>query len=380
MLGDKKVLIVGPPLDGPGGVSGYYRSILPFLTEKSASNYSFEYLRVGERSGLVGRIKPVSLFVDICNFFLACLKFRPSLVHVNPSLSNKSLIRDAILTLIAKSIFNAKILVYFRGWDKHNENYVHSRLWFFKMTLLQADQYLTLSEHSKAKLIDWGVNKDQITISFTVINPSLEKFLRDESNSTIFGSRTINQKIRVLFLGRLIKAKGLYELLDGFEQAHKINDKLELIIAGDGPELDSLISLVNEKRIRGSVKFLGYVKDKEKFEILASSHVFMLPSYTEGMPNSVLEAMAAGCLVYTTSVGSLTEFIRKGWVRPIEVADSGSIFAALTDSQLARDYLAMRINTSEIALANFNHRAVCGGLLASYDNVFNRAHTTGKTS
>lgn len=373
----KKVLIVGPPIEGPGGVSGYYRSILPFLSEEYASNYSFEYLRVGERPGLIGRIKPVSLVVDIYNFFLACLKFGPSLVHVNPSLSHKSLIRDAILTLIAKSIFNAKILVYFRGWDKNNENYVLNRLWFFNMTLLRADQYLTLSEHSKAKLIDWGVNKDQINISFTVINPDLEKFLHDDSNSSIFGLRTINQKIRVLFLGRLIKAKGLYELLEGFEQALKLTDNIELIIAGNGPELDSLKSLVHERGISRSVTFTGYIINEEKYKLLASSHIFMLPSYTEGMPNSVLEAMAAGCLVYTTSVGSLTQFIQKGWVRPLMIADSDSIRDALTDQQLGKDYLDKRIATSQAAFANFNHRAVCGGLIATYDNIFNAVHTTG---
>ena len=378
MQADKKVLIVGPPLGGPGGVSGYYRSILPFIMEKSASGYLVEYLRVGERSGLVGGIKPISLVVDIYKFCLACLKFGPNLVHVNPSLSHKSLIRDAILTLIAKCIFKAKIVVYFRGWDKNNENYVQRRLWLFNRALLRADHYLTLSEHSKAKLIDWGVNKDRITITFTVINPSLEKFLHDDSNSPIFGSRTIHQKIRVLFLGRLIKAKGLYELLDGFEQALKLTDNLELIIAGIGPELDSLKSLAYEKGISDSVKFMGYVVDDEKYKLLASSHVLMLPSYTEGMPNSVLEAMAAGCLIYTTSVGGLTQFIQKGWVRRVMIADSDSIRDALTDPQLVKDYLDKRIATSQVAFANFNHRVVCGGLLATYEHVFNGAHTTGK--
>jgi len=56
----------------------------------------------------------------------------------------------------------------------------------------------------------------------------------------------------------------------------------------------------------------GYISGKEKYELLASSDVFLFPSYSEGMPNAVLEAMAIGLPIITTKVGGLNDFFENG--------------------------------------------------------------------
>ena len=373
MQNDKRVLIVGPPLSGPGGVSGYYRSTLPFLEKEVNSGYAVRYVRVGERSGVVGRIKPISLLVDIWSVVRACAKFGPNLVHLNPSLSKKSLIRDSLLSFIVRLVFKARTLVFFRGWDKKNEGYFYRRLWFFKKTLLLADHYLTLSDHSKSQLAGWGVAKSKITVCFTVVDPGLQKFLSQKSIASN-GPQVVDRILRVLFLGRMIRNKGIYELLEGFEQALKFTNNLELVLAGDGPEVRRLQSLVKSKGLASFVKFPGLVLHEEKYSLLASSQIFMLPSYTEGMPNAVLEAMAAGCLVYTTPVGGLSQFIEKGWVRPLRIGDASSICEALSDPLLLKDYLSKSAETSKLAIDNFNLRVICEGLFAAYEISSARAH------
>jgi len=82
---------------------------------------------------------------------------------------------------------------------------------------------------------------------------------------------------------------------------------IRLIIAGNGSQLDKLVNYVKEHNIKGII-FTGYIKGQEKYNLLASGHLYIFPSYSEGMPNAVLEAMALGLPIITTPVGGLNDF------------------------------------------------------------------------
>jgi glycosyltransferase involved in cell wall biosynthesis len=113
--------------------------------------------------------------------------------------------------------------------------------------------------------------------------------------------------LKILFLSRLVKEKGIYETLKAFQTLRKAYPTAELVVAGDGPEYANLC--MQTVRMEG-VTLTGHVAGNEKNELLSTSHIYCLPSYTEGLPTSVLEAMAFGIPVVTTAVGGLRDFFK----------------------------------------------------------------------
>jgi colanic acid/amylovoran biosynthesis glycosyltransferase len=124
-----------------------------------------------------------------------------------------------------------------------------------------------------------------------------------------------NGQWRLLQAGRLIEKKGLKTTLHAFAGFRKEFSAARLTIAGEGPQLEELQSLARELQIDGAVDFLGFVSQKELRELLYSSHIFLHPSKTgrdgnqEGVPNSMLEAMASGLPVFATRHGGIPEAV-----------------------------------------------------------------------
>ena len=115
----------------------------------------------------------------------------------------------------------------------------------------------------------------------------------------------------VLFLGALIERKGISDLLHAFKSLQKVSPEARLLLAGTGDD-QRLQALVEMLGLRGSVEFLGWVDDERKSLLLAEADCLVLPSYHEGMPMAILEAMAAGLPVITTRVGGIPEVITHG--------------------------------------------------------------------
>jgi glycosyltransferase involved in cell wall biosynthesis len=120
---------------------------------------------------------------------------------------------------------------------------------------------------------------------------------------------------RLLQAGRLIEKKGLKTTLRAFVRFQKEFPAARLTIAGEGPQLEELQLLARELQIDGAVDFVGFVSQEELRELLYSSHIFLHPSETgrdgnqEGVPNSMLEAMASGLPVFATRHGGIPEAV-----------------------------------------------------------------------
>jgi colanic acid/amylovoran biosynthesis glycosyltransferase len=115
--------------------------------------------------------------------------------------------------------------------------------------------------------------------------------------------------------GRLIEKKGLKTTLRAFAKFRKEFAAARLTIAGEGPQLDELQSLARELQLAGAVDFVGFVSQEKLRELFYSSHIFVHPSETgrdgnqEGVPNSMLEAMASGLPVFATRHGGIPEAV-----------------------------------------------------------------------
>ena len=135
----------------------------------------------------------------------------------------------------------------------------------------------------------------------------------------------------ITFTGRLLKIKGVYELLDAFKQINR--EDLYLIYAGDGPELAELKS-----EACGRVIFLGQIDFNHIVSLLDASDIYCLPSVSEGMSTSVLEAIATNTFVITTYNGGARELITSDDYGIITMGNSVEETKAAIEKALDKDY------------------------------------------
>jgi glycosyltransferase involved in cell wall biosynthesis len=144
----------------------------------------------------------------------------------------------------------------------------------------------------------------------------------------------------VLSLGKLGERKGSYDLLQAVTKMTTARPDLRLLLGGDG-EVERVRARARELGIDDRVRLLGWVRGEEKERLLSSAALYTLPSYNEGLPMSVLEAMAAGLPILTTPVGGIPEAVTHGvegiLVDPGDVrALADALNRLLGDRELAR--------------------------------------------
>ncbi|VXD11291.1 Glycosyl transferase, group 1 [Planktothrix serta PCC 8927] len=120
------------------------------------------------------------------------------------------------------------------------------------------------------------------------------------------------EKLKFVFLGKINKRKGIYDLLRAFANLKPdYRNKVELVLAGSG-EVEEAQNLVTQLGIQEQISFPGWLDQQQRDKLLGESDVMLLPSYNEGLPMAILEAMSWGLPVITTPVGGIPEVIEQG--------------------------------------------------------------------
>ncbi len=114
---------------------------------------------------------------------------------------------------------------------------------------------------------------------------------------------------QVLFMGELGKRKGCYDIPAIWEQVLRQEPAARLVMAGDG-EMEAVRAAFLEKGISSGVHFPGWVRNESKEKLFRESSIFLFPTYHEGMPMAVLEAMGYGLGIVTTDAGGIPKLIR----------------------------------------------------------------------
>jgi glycosyltransferase involved in cell wall biosynthesis len=169
---------------------------------------------------------------------------------------------------------------------------------------------LVRSESLRRAVVDLGCDERKIEVQHTGI--PLDEFP--------FRERSLRQngEWRFVQAGRLIEKKGLPVTLRAFASFLKRYPNATLTIAGEGPLLGQLLDLARELKIDNRVSFTGFISQEQLRQLYYASHIFLHPSETgpdgnqEGIPNSMLEAMASGLPVFATQHGGIPEAIKNG--------------------------------------------------------------------
>lgn len=117
----------------------------------------------------------------------------------------------------------------------------------------------------------------------------------------------IKDTIRILFVGRLIDGKGVADLIGALGKIPFQN--FTCLIVGDGPKRKKLERLSKKLVLESRVSFLGHLPHQKVLSLLRTAHIFVNPSYTEGLPTSVVEAALARLAIVATNVGGTPEVI-----------------------------------------------------------------------
>ena len=171
------------------------------------------------------------------------------------------------------------------------------------------------------RLISWILERYSAVV---VLSPSWADWVRSVApKASVFvlhnyvrmpaaqGRRAGEGPVKVLFLGIIGHRKGVYDLLPAFAEALQARPGMKLLVGGNG-EVEQARMRAAELGLGDSVEFLGWVGGDRKNELLAAADIFVLPSYNEGLPISLLEAMSWGVPVVSTTVGGIPELIRDG--------------------------------------------------------------------
>lgn len=310
-----KVLLNTVDLNKNGGVATYYRVV------RSYFSHGVKYFTVGGLTYNESRWKTVlRMLTDYINFYNQLHMSHYDIVHLNPSLGYKAIIRDALFLLMAKRT-GCKTIVFIHGWDENFEKILRKKIFFmFKKIYFKADACIVLGSVFKDRLLEMGYDK-KIFVETTVVDQGI-------FDRSVIRKKCLTEKqYNILFLSRIEKEKGVYETLDAYNILKKKYPFVTLIFAGDGHELVAAKRYVAQNNIQ-NVTFSGYLRGEKKWAAFQDSDLYIFPSsYGEGMPISVLEAMAFGLPVITRAVGGIIDFFKDGKMGYLTESKDPNVYA-----------------------------------------------------
>lgn len=265
-------------------------------------------------------------------------------------------------------------------WIAFHHGYTHTDLKMLaynqldRWSLRAAELVITVSSASAARLVRAGVPPERIAVLHNSVDA--QRFARREATArSLRASMNIRDDEAVLLsVGRLSREKGHEDLICAFDHLRRSRPELKakLVIVGDGPELMRLERLADSFGATELITFAGHVREPEPYYAMAD--VFVLPSRSEGSPNALLEAMAAGVPIVATCVGGVPEIVSDGSSALLVPPGDPEAMAEAIARALEDEELTARLTSRarEIVLARHSIRARATALIEIYSGLIGR--------
>jgi glycosyltransferase involved in cell wall biosynthesis len=222
------------------------------------------------------------------------------IVHIH-SASKGSFLRKSLVLLLAKAFSKIVVLHIHGGGFKEFYKFSKIRAKLILYILRKADKVICLTEEWHGYFSS-GLGLQNVEV---VANP-IELPNIQERHKHI-------GVINMLFLGAIVKSKGIFDLLAYLStNSYFINNKLHLHIGGEG-DVIQLHSFLDRSQNKEGIVYHGWVDSGKKSELFQLADIFILPSYYEGLPMGVLEAMSYGKPIIATRVGGIPSVVKHGF-------------------------------------------------------------------
>lgn len=286
-----KVLMIGPARNVKGGMT----TVVDNYFEYGLQNFvNLKYIESCNDTNIFSKFlkekKGLTEFKRIMNNY--------DIMHIHMA-SRRSTFRKGKYVKLAKKI-GKKVILHIHGAEFklfYNEC-TEKQKKYVREILNLADKIIVLSEGWK-KYFKTMVDENKIIVIYNsiIVPKDFKKNLETQS---------------ILFLGRIGYRKGIYDLIEVVNKLLIEFPKLKLYIGGDG-EVNKLKNLIEEKKMQDNIKYIGWVSGKEKEKMLKECSFYILPSYNEGLPMSILEGMAYKNITISTNVGGIPEVIKNNY-------------------------------------------------------------------
>ncbi|MDZ7859582.1 MAG: glycosyltransferase family 4 protein [Candidatus Krumholzibacteriota bacterium] len=320
----KPMLMIGPDIKGLGGISRVARiysdtgvfkeckiKYIPSVTDEDINKLFF-------------------LLKNIL-FFIKFLITGTRAVYIHAS-SGKSFYRKSLFLCLAL-LFRKKVI--FHIHPSHFYDFLMNLSGFKKKfsfsLLLKAATFIVLTESMKEKISSLFPEK----ATYVLRNPINLKLFNNSHNNR-------RRQHQLLFLGWFIPEKGVYDLVDATEILIKKGFGLQLYFFGT-KQRKELINYVETKKLAHVIQVGKWLSDDEKIDYLYKSTMLILPSYSEGIPNVILEAMATKTPIVATQVGGLSEVLKNNYNAVITLPGNPERLSSDIERTLKDDQFRERI-------------------------------------
>lgn len=295
-----KIVLFSPSLSALGGVSTHARML---LESDLARDFELLHFQVGSEGRAQNASQKLARFL-LSPLHLARLLLQSGaqIVHMNSSLNLKAYWRDLVYLAVARTL-GRSVVNQIHGGAMPQDFFGGNALLrgVLRRFLVSSDVVTILSSAELAayRQFDSRIN---VRLVPNAIDPA---GLADQARAY-----NTERPLRLVYVGRLVRDKGLFELIEALAELRRAGREFTLRIAGDGAQRAQLVSLVRRSGLESQVRFLGAVFGSQKRRLWLSSDLFVFPTYAEGLPYALLEAMAAGCVPIATPVAAIPDVMR----------------------------------------------------------------------
>ena len=319
------VLIVAPSLDSSQNVSGV-SAVANFIIHNN-KEYSYTHFQQGKNDNEAGGLSRFTRLLRNYRKWKNVLNQMPAdqIIHYNFPLDTFAILRDYFFMNAA------------RKQGKRMVVHLHGGLFLFKK-----DKPFII-KHLLDKIFQWDCpfivlsekEKEQIETVYHAQKVHVLPNCVDLSAASSFSRNQFESQFHILFLGRIEPNKGISYIYEAMEELKK--GKIDFVLHFAGKEqgnnnyVEQLSQLLGERFV-----YEGVVSGQQKENLLKQCDIFLLPSFYEGLPMSLLESMSFGMIPVTTNVGSISEYVEDGKTGLfVRAKDAGSIIEAI--QKLAND-------------------------------------------
>lgn len=308
----RNVLFVGPHYSLRGGMA----SVLEVYS-KNIKDFNFlpTYYKKNPLLRELFFIKAIMKLI-----FIMLTKRQIKIVHIHVACRG-SFIRKSIVVLISK-LFGKKTILHIHGGEFKVYLKESGILKPYILYILNAaDELAVLSEEWKTYFDSITKKEKSIVVNNPVMVPQFVK------------SNSLEIPVQLLYMNHITVKKGIFDIIEAFKKNKAmLTGVFKLVIAGAGNELDKMQALIEENNLHDLIEYKGWVSGKQKDDLISNCNIFILTSYYEGLPMSILESMALGKAIISTNVGGIPTIVRpgeNGWL--LKPGDTDALAKILVD-------------------------------------------------
>lgn len=360
-----RVLMVGPGEGIGGGILALVETLVPVLEQQVDLLY---FPTVKQRplkeSGKFSLRNMALAISEYARFMYAVYRFRPHIIHLHTS-QGFGWLKDTFFILIGKACrIHVVVHIHAADFDELYGKQVRFVQCYTRKIMRFVDAIIAVST-------EWRDRLAQI-VPIDRVFAFRNCIVIDKVVPHCFDCDT--EGAWALFLGSVGPRKGVFDLLDAMGYVKSRGCSLHLWIAGyeegEGEMLKARARL-QELQLEGWCELVGIVRGAKKTELLNKASLFVLPSYNEGLPIAVLEAMAAGLAVVTTPVGGIPEVVKDGYngflITPGDVGTLAERLIFLASDPHLREVMGRR--NREIAEHELDVKPYVQRLVALYESL-----------